>query len=118
MKVSAATAIAYCLLTAGATAGEVEIVDASAVGGGDGRFTFHVTLAHGDTGWDHYADKLEVLVPDGTVPGTRALLHPHENEQPFTRSLSGVEIPPGISTVTIRAHDLVHGDGLLISSGS
>jgi hypothetical protein len=33
------------------------------------------------------------------------------NEQPFTRSLSGVEIPPGMDEVLLRAHDLVHGLG-------
>ena len=114
MRVLCAAAIACCLgAVLSATeghAGEVAIVDARAVAGGDGRFTFHVTLEHGDTGWEHYADKWEVLAPDGTVLGTRVLLHPHENEQPFTRSLSEVEIPTGVSSVAIRAHDLVHGD--------
>ena len=51
------------------------------------------------------------MAPDGTVLGTRVLLHPHENEQPFTRSLSGVEIPDGINEVLIRAHDNVDGYG-------
>jgi hypothetical protein len=32
------------------------------------------------------------------------LLHPHEDEQPFTRDLRGVSIPAGIRRVTIRAH--------------
>ncbi|MDX1708156.1 MAG: hypothetical protein R3274_06115 [Desulfobacterales bacterium] len=36
---------------------------------------------------------------------------PPENEQPFTRSLSGVKIPAGITTVSIRAHDSGHGYG-------
>ena len=43
-----------------------------------------VTVQHADTGWDHYADAWEVLAPDGTVLGTRTLLHPHTDEQPFT----------------------------------
>ena len=76
-----------------------------------GTFAFRVTLEHGDTGWKHYADRWEVLGPDGTVLGTRVLLHPHVGEQPFTRSLSGVKIPAGVSRVTIRAHDKVHGHG-------
>jgi hypothetical protein len=37
------------------------------------------------------------------------LLHPHEAEQPFTRSLSGVEIPEDVGEVEVRAHDNVHG---------
>ena len=41
--------------------------------------------------------------------GERVLAHPHETEQPFTRSLSGVAIPPNIAEVTVAAHDLVLG---------
>jgi len=31
--------------------------------------------------------------------------------QPFTRSLSGVQIPDGIKQVVVRGHDSVHGYG-------
>ena len=75
------------------------------------EFTFSVTVAHGDTGWEHYADAFTVHAPDGTLLGTRTLFHPHVEEQPFTRSLSGVTVPAGISTVRVRAHDSVHGPG-------
>lgn len=94
-----------------AGAGEADVVEAQALPEGNGRWRFNVTIRHADEGWDHYADKWDVVAPDGTVLGTRELLHPHENEQPFTRSLGGVEIPPGIGRVTIRAHDSVHGYG-------
>ena len=40
---------------------------------------------------------LIVCTPDGKVLGYRKLHHPHENEQPFTRSLSGVEIPDEVA---------------------
>jgi hypothetical protein len=70
-----------------------------------------VTVAHADSGWDHYADRWDVLTPDGTRLGSRTLYHPHVNEQPFTRALDGVTIPPGVTTVIVRAHDTVHGDG-------
>ena len=97
------------VLTApGLQAGEVEVVKAEAFQLGD-KWRFDVTLRHADTGWDHYADKWEVIGPDGSVLGTRVLAHPHVEEQPFTRSLIGVVIPEGIETVTIRAHDSVHG---------
>jgi hypothetical protein len=33
------------------------------------------------------------------------------DEQPFTRSLSGVTIPDGVDRVTVRARDSVHGHG-------
>ena len=79
-----------------------EIVGAEAQKRGD-TWTFSVTLEHPDTGWDHYADGWEILAPDGTSLGVRDLAHPHENEQPFTRSLSGVSVPDGVTQVLIRA---------------
>ncbi len=83
----------------------VEVVTATKSGG---TWSFNVTVRHGDAGWDHYADGWEIAAPDGTQLGYRKLLHPHDNEQPFTRSLSGVEIPQDIGTVIVRAHDSVH----------
>ncbi len=96
---------------AGALAGEADVVRAEALAEGGGAWRFRVTVAHGDTGWDHYADKWDVLAPDGTVLGTRVLLHPHETEQPFIRALGGVKIPEHVAEVTLRAHDSVHGYG-------
>lgn len=92
-------------------AGEADVIKADAQRGADGRWHFDVTVRHADSGWDHYADKWDVVGPDGRVIATRKLLHPHEDEQPFTRSLSGVVIPDAVSVVTIRAHDSVHGYG-------
>lgn len=62
-----------------------------------------VTLRHEDTGWDHYADAWEIRDPDGKLLGRRTLMHPHENEQPFTRSLRDVMLPDGVPYITIRA---------------
>lgn len=70
-----------------------------------------VTLKHPDSGWNHYADGWEVLDENGDRLGYRLLAHPHEHEQPFTRSLGGVEISAGIDKVFIRAHCLVDGWG-------
>lgn len=81
-------------------------------------WTFQVTVEHPDTGWENYADGWDVVLPDGTAvkpdkqdPFTRLLLHPHVDEQPFTRSQSGIVIPEGVDTVRVRAHDLVDGWG-------
>ncbi|KPL06797.1 hypothetical protein AMJ86_07240 [bacterium SM23_57] len=81
-------------------------------------WTFHVTVLHPDTGWDDYADGWDVVTPDGTIlkvnpddTFTRLLLHPHENEQPFTRSQTGITIPPGVHQATVRAHDIIAGFG-------
>ena len=68
-----------------------------------------MTVSSGDTGWDKYADRWEVRDETGAVLGVRELAHPHETEQPFTRSLSGVEIPPAVSQVVIAARDSVAG---------
>ncbi len=92
-------------------AGEADVVDVSVAKGSGGTFSFSVTLQHADEGWEHYADAWEVVNRDGTKYGTRVLAHPHVNEQPFTRSKSGVRIPADIKSVTIRAHDKVHGYG-------
>jgi hypothetical protein len=94
-----------------AVAGEADVVAVEAVKESAGTWRFDVTVAHADEGWDHYADRWEVLAPDGRVLGTRVLLHPHVGEQPFTRSLGGVAIPQEIDRVTVRAHDSVHDYG-------
>ncbi len=92
-------------------AGEVEVVAVDAEQQSDGKWRFSVTLLHDDEGWDHYANRWDVVGPDGTVYGERVLLHPHENEQPFTRSLSGVAIPENVTRVVVRGNDSVHGLG-------
>lgn len=76
-----------------------------------GVYTVTAEVEHADDGWDHYADAWDVLTPDGKVIATRELAHPHMNEQPFIRSLSGVEIPADVVEITVRARDLVHGFG-------
>ena len=102
---------ALLLTPLAALAGEADVLDATARCTVERMCDFSVTVRHADSGWDHYANQWEVLAPDGSVLGTRLLLHPHENEQPFTRSLGRVSIPAGVRSVRIRAHDLVHGTG-------
>ena len=91
-----------------AVADPAQVEDATAKRVGD-SWSFSVTLSHGDTGWDDYADGWRVVAKDGTVFGVRELLHPHVYEQPFTRSLSGVSIPDGTTTVFIEARTNVDG---------
>ncbi len=105
----AALSTATLLASAALQAGEVEVVGAHAQC--QLRVCrFEVTLRHDDEGWNHYANRWQVLSPDGVILGTRELLHPHVQEQPFTRSLTGVPLPQGISEVLIRARDSVHGE--------
>ncbi|MEM9839917.1 MAG: hypothetical protein AAF830_12300 [Pseudomonadota bacterium] len=96
------------LLVSAAEAGEVKIEKVEVTARGGTSFRFAVTLRHDDEGWNHYADLWQVLGPDDEVLGERVLAHPHENEQPFTRS-AVIKIPEGLDEVTIRARDNVHG---------
>jgi len=111
---AAASLLLAVLLFGGAgpaAAGEADVVAVEAVEESAGTWRFDVSVDHADVGWDHYADKWEVLAPDGRVLATRVLLHPHVGERPFTRSLAGVAIPAAIDRVTVRAHDSVDGYG-------
>ncbi len=92
-------------------AGGADVLAVEVTRADDGTYAFAVTVRHDDTGWDHYADRWEVLGPNGKVLATRVLLHPHVDEQPFTRPLTGIAIPRSIRRVRVRAHDKVHGYG-------
>ncbi len=101
-------ALAALLVASPAAAGDVEILGATATRTGE-TWRVSVTLRHADTGWEHYADAWRLLAPDGTVLGTRILHHPHVEEQPFTRTLSGVSVPEGTAVLRVEARDTVHG---------
>ncbi|MEZ5815578.1 MAG: hypothetical protein R3D44_00665 [Hyphomicrobiaceae bacterium] len=97
--------------TAPALAGKADVVGVKLIRDAGGTWRAEVTIRSDDRGWQKYADKWEVTLPDGRVLGTRVLLHPHEDEQPFTRELGGLAIPPGVTEVRVRAHDKVEGWG-------
>ncbi len=80
-------------------------------------YTVSATVRHNDTGWGNYADAFEVkgdpvqnnTVQNNTVKnGLRVLAHPHETEQPFTRSQSGVV---ATDLVWVEATDNIEGLG-------
>ena len=89
-------------------AGQVEIVKTEFTQQGE-AWNISTTLRHDDTGWDQYADAWRMVSEAGDVLGTRVLYHPHENEQPFTRSLAGVKISDDRHVVYVEAHCKVHG---------
>ncbi|QGX99922.1 hypothetical protein EI983_17270 [Roseovarius faecimaris] len=100
--------LALLLFATPALSGAPEIVSAKVEKSGM-SWRVEVTLKHEDTGWDHYADGWDVLDATGKVLGHRELLHPHVDEQPFTRSLSNLMLPDGTREVFIRAHCSVKG---------
>ena len=101
--------IPLLLLATPALAEEPVIEDVDIAKTGTATYRFSVTISHPDTGWDHYADGWRVLDMDGNELGMRVLHHPHVDEQPFTRSLSGVTIPAGTMQVQVQARDLPAG---------
>ena len=109
MKILIRGLISIALSVSVAAANEVEVVKAKLALDFDRSWTVSVTLLHDDMGWDHYADKWRLVDSNGTVLGERVLLHPHDNEQPFERSVSGIDIPEGASHLYVEAHDTVHG---------
>jgi len=102
--------IALTLFAPAAMAGKADVLAAEATNSG-GSWNISATIKHADEGWEHYANSFQVLAMDGTVLGTRVLFHPHVDEQPFTRSLGGVNIPAQTLKIRVRAGDLVHGYG-------
>lgn len=101
----------FTILYFPAFAGEADVLDVAVSCSSDSTCRFDVTVRHEDEGWKHYANKWDIVSPEGEILATRKLLHPHDDEQPFTRSLGDVRIPSGVSEVIVRAHDLVHGYG-------
>ena len=91
-----------------AQASPTEVMQVKFEGLGGGRWRVSVTLRHADTGWKHYANVWVVEDLDGKELGRRVLYHPHENEQPFTRSMT-LTLPKGATKVRIRAGDNVGG---------
>jgi hypothetical protein len=95
------------LMPVPALASPVEVVHVRFERSGD-AWDVSVTLRHADSGWAHYANVWIVEALDGKELGRRELLHPHEDEQPFTRS-ERIGIPPGVTRVRVRAGDNVDG---------
>jgi len=88
-----------------------DVLDATASQDSDGTWTFAVTLSSPYDTPEQYADAWRVVDPDGNELGIRILGHDHASEQPFTRSHSGIEIPDGVTTVTIEGRDQANGWG-------
>tara|TARA_R110000772_G_scaffold44079_5_gene101482 strand:- start:43 stop:435 length:393 start_codon:yes stop_codon:yes gene_type:complete len=88
-----------------------QVTDVLATQKSDGSWCFGTSVRHNDQGWDHYADGWQVLDPDGNQIDFRLLGHPHDNEQPFTRSKCNISVPSELSKVIVRAKCNKHGYG-------
>lgn len=88
-----------------------DVVAATAEPDCDGGWNIDATLSSPYDTAERYADAWRVLGPDGTVYGVRELTHDHQAEQPFTRSLPGVDIPDDVERVTVEGRDQEFGWG-------
>ena len=87
-----------------------DVIDAVVTEAATG-WDFDVTVSSPYDTPERYADAWRVVGPDGIVFGVRELLHDHADEQPFTRSLRGVEIPSDVDLVVVEGRDSSNGWG-------
>jgi len=92
-------------------AGEADVLKVEVDCNDSSSCDFHVTVEHADAGWEHYANRWEVRTVEGEKLAVRTLAHPHDHEQPFTRSLENVSIPQAVNEVVVRARDSRHKYG-------
>ena len=111
MTMKPALAILALFFLAFPVAADDASIEAVKVRNDGATWTFSVTLRHDDTGWDDHADGWRVVGADGTELGLRILVHPHVNEQPFTRSQTGITIPEGVTQVFVEARTNTEGWG-------
>lgn len=87
-----------------------DIVDV-VVTGAASTFSFAVTVSSPYDTPERYADAFRVRGADGTEYGVTELTHDHATEQPFTRTLSGVTLPAGVTSVVVEGRDRANGWG-------
>jgi len=83
---------------------EVEKVD-------DNTADLSVTVSSPYDTPERYADGWRVLDQDDEVLGEHTLMHDHADEQPFTRTQTGLTIPDGTQELTVEGRDLKNGYG-------
>lgn len=88
-----------------------DVLSVSVRAGPDNKFSFDATVSSPYDSPERYADGFRVTGPDGAVLGERTLWHHHASEQPFTRDLYNVVIPPSVEQVTVQARDKTYGYG-------
>ncbi|CAM4337036.1 hypothetical protein [Zobellia nedashkovskayae] len=73
------------------------------ISGKENSYTFDTTVQSPDTGCDQYADWWEVIDLKGNLIYRRILTHSHVDEQPFSRSGTGIPLEKN-AQVYIRVH--------------
>lgn len=91
--------------------GQPDVETATLTPGGDGAYDVEVTISSAYDSPERYADGWRVLTDDGQVLGTHELAHHHADEQPFTRTQTGLQIPPDVREVVVEGRDSRNGWG-------
>jgi len=94
-----------------ATQDYAKVMHVDAIQSLNGTWCFNTQVIHNDEGWDHYADTWQVTDANNQLLAKRVLAHPHDKEQPFTRSQCGITIDEQTLTVEVSAKCNVHGFG-------
>jgi hypothetical protein len=69
----AAFSVIFSLFMNYVQAGEADVVNGKISPKGGGVYRIDVTVKHDDAGWEHYANRWDVLDMDGKVLGSRVL---------------------------------------------
>jgi len=109
--------LAFALASLGAIAADhsgqkfPDVVSVKVTSRSASLFDFDVTVSSPYDTPERYADAIRVVAKPNVVLGERILFHDHADEQPFTRDVYGVKIPPGIRAVVVQARDKANGYG-------
>ena len=104
--------LALAFLVAGPTfASEASVLDATVEAEPGGTYAFTATVNHDDKGWTDYADRFDILTPEGKVIASRTIYSPHVGKMPVVRSIAHIDVPIGITQVIIQAHSSADGPG-------
>lgn len=87
-----------------------DVIGAELIQRGD-SWTVSATLSSPYDSAERYADGFRVLDDHLQVLGVRTLWHDHANEQPFTRSLTGLVISEGVRFLWVQGRDQAFGWG-------
>lgn len=88
-----------------------DVVEAELEPAGDEAWSLAVTISSPYDSPERYADGWRVLAPDETVLGEHKVTHNHANEQPFTRSQRGLDIPEDVEEIIVEGRDTENGYG-------
>ena len=75
----------------------------------DGTHTIAATVSSPYETVDHFVNAITVQAPAGEELARLDLVEAHVDQQPFTETLTGVEIEPSMTEVVVRGHDSING---------